>query len=45
MRVFFIQGEKIMEDLKKELTRVGLDKAHTTESVLQELALEWNDMS
>ena len=34
-----------MEDLKKELVRVGLDKNDTTESVLQELALEWNDMS
>lgn len=34
-----------MEDLKKELARVGLDKDDTTESVLQELALEWNDMS
>lgn len=34
-----------MEDLKKELARVGLTLDDTIESVLQELALEWNDMS
>lgn len=34
-----------MEDLKKELARVGLTLDDTMESVLQKLALEWNEMS
>ena len=33
-----------MEDLKKELARVGLTLDDTTESVIQKLVLEWEEM-